>query len=51
MFSVLLSGAVPPGGAVVGTGGAGVGGGAEVGGLLVSTDTLLLSLLMVPLDS
>lgn len=51
MFSVLLSGAGPLGGAVVGTGGAGVGGGAELGGLLLSTDTLLLSLLRVPLDS
>lgn len=51
IFSVLLSGGGPPGGADVGTGGAGVGGGAELGGLDASTDTLLLSLLTVPLDS
>lgn len=51
MFSVLLRGGGAAGGADVGTGGAGVGGGAEFGGLEASTETLLLSLLTVPLES
>lgn len=42
MFSVLLSGAGAPGGAVVGTGGAALAGGAA--DLAESTDALLLSL-------
>lgn len=51
MFSVLLSGGGAPGGAEVGTGGAGVGGGAALGGLDTSAETLLLSLVTVPFDS
>lgn len=52
MFSVLLSGPVA-GGADVGIGGAGFGGGAELRGLALSTEALLLSLTpaAVPLAS